>query len=116
MATVRPKEVQPWKQTIKPIVSAETARCLVERLYGLRVQSVNELNSYDDRNWHVHVDAGYCVNNNIADISRHGYVLKILNDTDSLTDHVGKYTTVAPLNVKIPLNVKTPLNVKNNLR
>ena len=38
---------------IRPIMTEATARHLVEDLYGFKVTSIKELNSYDDRNYKV---------------------------------------------------------------
>ena len=40
-------------QLIRPIMTEQTARHLVETLYGFRVTNITELNSYDDRNYKV---------------------------------------------------------------
>lgn len=42
-------------QRIKPNVSVEQAKKLVESLYNLQVETIKELNSYDDNNFYVKV-------------------------------------------------------------
>ena len=42
-------------QQIKPYVPNEVLLDLVLRLYNLEVTSVKELNSYDDKNFHIKV-------------------------------------------------------------
>ncbi len=42
-------------QQIKPHVPNEVVHQLVLKLYNLEVASVKELNSYDDKNFHVEV-------------------------------------------------------------
>lgn len=42
-------------QQIKPYVSNEIVHQLVKKLYNLEVLAVKELNSYDDKNFHIQV-------------------------------------------------------------
>lgn len=42
-------------QRIKPNVSLDQAKKLVEEYYKLEVESIKELNSYDDNNFYVKV-------------------------------------------------------------
>lgn len=58
-------------QNIKPPFEADQVATFVERHYGMKVTKVKELNSYDDRNFHVRVEDGK------------EYVLKITNTLDS---------------------------------
>ena len=53
--------------------------------------SIKELNSYDDRNFHVTVDMDAISNPHIKEASSHGYVFKMLNSMDSKKNHVCKY-------------------------
>lgn len=46
--------LQPGAQ-IRPIISVEQARQLVEKLYGIQVLSIIELEAYDDKNYHIKV-------------------------------------------------------------
>jgi len=79
-------------QRIRPAVDCARAARLVESLYGFKVVSVSELDSYDDRNFHVRVAAArHQSNRHIDNVSPHGYVLKVTNSVDSLKPHVGKY-------------------------
>lgn len=75
---------------IRPMISVQVARQLVQDLYGLTADSVKEMNSYDDRNFFVTVEQD-CEHNNpfIEEISSQGYVLKILNSMDSRKHHIG---------------------------
>lgn len=41
---------------IRPDVSADDARKLAERLYGIVSKEISELMSYDDRNFLIHAD------------------------------------------------------------
>ncbi|XP_068212323.1 hydroxylysine kinase [Palaemon carinicauda] len=69
-------------QIIRPIVNADDVPDLVSRLYGLTVTSVKELNSYDDKNFHVQV-TGPSKNPHITEVCPHGYTFKILNSMDT---------------------------------
>ena len=75
-------------QLLRPQTSPQIAIELVVRLYGLTVTNVKELNSYDDRNYYVHVKSDHC-NPNIKQVSPDGYILKILNSM-APKEHVGK--------------------------
>jgi len=75
-------------QLIRPVVTQDEAKALVEQLYGLKVVSIKELNSYDDRNFHVTVDGDSISNPHITQVSSHGYVFKMLNSMDSKKNHV----------------------------
>ncbi|CAC5381444.1 AGPHD1 [Mytilus coruscus] len=67
---------------IKPVIPQSFIKDIVHRLYGMEVIDFIELNSYDDRNYHIHVDKS--INNTyIDDIHPPGYVLKVLNSGDS---------------------------------
>lgn len=65
-------------EKVQPDVSKEEAGRLLKRLYGMSAIKVEELSSYDDKNFHIHVDTSSEVN-----LSENGYVLKILNSLDS---------------------------------
>lgn len=79
--------LQPGRQ-IRPMISCKVAVELVERLYGLQVLNVRELNSYDDRNFLVKIDPQSIRNSFVEDIWPHGYVLKVLNSMDSRKNHI----------------------------
>lgn len=67
---------------IKPVIPQSFIKKFVRRLYGMEVIDFTELNSYDDRNYHIHVDTD--INNTyIETINPSGYVLKVLNSGDS---------------------------------
>ena len=42
-------------QIIRPVVKIDDVPSLVQKLYGLSVTSARELNSYDDKNFHIQV-------------------------------------------------------------
>lgn len=65
-------------EKVQPDVSKDEAGRLLERLYGMSAINVEELSSYDDKNFHIYVDTSTDVN-----LSENGYVLKILNSLDS---------------------------------
>lgn len=67
---------------VRPEIDQQKVTQLVWTLYGLHVLHMTELNSYDDRNFHVQVTRE-SVNSNIQSVSSDGYVLKILNSLDS---------------------------------
>ena len=86
-------------QNIKPHVPNEVVHELIHKLYNLEVTSIKELNSYDDKNFHLMVVSYLCrsqhINHYILQVKNHsslpdpsdacadGYVLKILNSLDS---------------------------------
>lgn len=69
-------------QRIRPPGSDQLATDLLEKLYGLKVTRVTELNAYDDRNYHVMCEVSR-ENPRAVVVSEHGYVLKIVNSLDS---------------------------------
>lgn len=69
-------------QQIKPKIDEKAAIALVEELYGFHVKKINELNAYDDKNYHVLCDSEN-TNPHVSEIVEHGYVLKVLNSLDS---------------------------------
>ncbi|RVE42043.1 hypothetical protein evm_013301 [Chilo suppressalis] len=68
---------------IRPIIDHEGVKLLVERLYGISVLELSELNGYDDKNYKI-VEDPNVKNPLITNHSPHGYVLKIMNSMDSL--------------------------------
>lgn len=68
---------------IRPIIDNEGVKLLVERLYGISVLELVELNGYDDKNYKI-VEDPNVKNPLITNHSPHGYVLKIMNSMDSL--------------------------------
>ncbi|CAD7000311.1 unnamed protein product [Ceratitis capitata] len=67
---------------IKPKVTTENVEALVRRLYGITINEIKELISYDDRNYLIQPD--WNIKNPIITTQwPHGYVLKILNALDS---------------------------------
>jgi hypothetical protein len=58
---------------------------LVEDVFGLRVQSIKQLDGYDDKNFFITVDDSFCCNPhlNAETRSQPGYVFKVMNSLDS---------------------------------
>lgn len=67
----------------RPELTPDTVFTLTRRLYGLSVVSCHELNSYDDRNFHVMVDHESVDNSHLGQVWPQGYVFKVLNSLDS---------------------------------
>ncbi|XP_053680769.1 hydroxylysine kinase [Anopheles nili] len=76
-----PETLKPGSQ-IRPTVSEEEVRKLAERLYGITVLEMCELDSYDDRNFMIQADS-YVKNPILKSINTSGYVMKIANSLDS---------------------------------
>ncbi|GFG31655.1 hypothetical protein Cfor_10462 [Coptotermes formosanus] len=66
-------------EDIRPHLSRQTAKALVHRLYGLKDVTIEELDGYDDKNYHVKI----CGDKNTSCLWPHGYVLKVMNSLDS---------------------------------
>ncbi|XP_054745161.1 hydroxylysine kinase [Anastrepha obliqua] len=67
---------------IKPKVTTENVESLARRLYGITINNMKELISYDDRNYLIQPD--WNIKNPIITTQwPHGYILKILNALDS---------------------------------
>lgn len=97
-------------QRIRPNVNEETVIDLLSKIYGLTVIDIEELNAYDDRNYHVHCKE-YHVNPYISVISEHGYVIKIINSLDSRNTDIIDAQTEMLLFLKG--HVDCPIPVKN---
>ncbi|XP_055524200.1 hydroxylysine kinase [Wyeomyia smithii] len=67
---------------IRPIVTEENVRKLAERLYGIIILEMCELDSYDDKNYLIQADR-LIKNPILKSINADGYVLKIANSLDS---------------------------------
>ena len=67
----------------RPDCSTLYVSTLARDLYGMHVQSCEELESYGDRNYHVTVDVSNVRNDFLKDVCEEGYVLKIMNLEDS---------------------------------
>lgn len=102
--------IQVVGETIKPFVPMKHVPHLIKSLYGLTVESCNELDSYIDKNYHVIV-TGQSENPYIKHPEEEGYVLKILNKMQSknslfveaqhaLINHVAKNGISVPHIVK----------------
>lgn len=68
---------------IKPILSIDEAKRIIQVTYGLTCNSVTQLNGYDDINYKVIVEDTIIDNKNIQRVSKNGYVLKVMNSLDS---------------------------------
>lgn len=73
--------LQPGKR-IRPDITDEEVKSVVQRLYGITIEHQSELHAYDDRNYFITADSRY-KNPIITSPSPHGYVLKVLNALDS---------------------------------
>ncbi|CAK9830902.1 Hydroxylysine kinase [Anthophora retusa] len=98
-------------QRIRPPGSDQIATHLLKEFYGLDVLSINELNAYDDRNYHVVCNELH-MNPHITTVSKYGYVLKIMNSLDSQKRHVIEAQTEILIflnqrDINCPLPVKT---------
>lgn len=98
-------------QLIRPPTNKQIALNLLEQYYGLKASSVTELNAYDDRNYHVICQESH-ENPHIKLISKHGYVLKIVNSLDSRNSHVIEAQTEMLIYLNHQ-NINCPLPVKN---
>lgn len=67
---------------IRPIIDQEGVKLLAERLYGISVLEMEELNGFDDKNYKITEDPNV-KNPLITNPSENGYVLKIMNTIDS---------------------------------
>ncbi|OXU29563.1 hypothetical protein TSAR_012664 [Trichomalopsis sarcophagae] len=70
-------------QQIKAVLSEDEASRLVELRYGLQVKRIVELVAYDDCNYRVICEDRICDNPHVSEVSKDGYVLKIVNSLDS---------------------------------
>lgn len=77
----RTETLKPGSQ-IRPTVSEDDVRKLAQRLYGITVLEMCELDSYDDRNFMIQADS-YVKNPILKSINTSGYVMKIANSLDS---------------------------------
>ena len=98
-------------QIIKPMMTKESASEILEKVYGLKASKITELNSYDDKNYHVLCNENEYNNPYITEISNDGYVLKIINSLDSVKTNVMEAQTELMLflnekGINCPLPVK----------
>lgn len=77
----KPETLKPGSR-IRPSVTEEDVRKLLERLYGIIVLEMCELDSYDDKNFLIQADRTI-KNPILKTVSANGYVLKIANTLDS---------------------------------
>lgn len=75
-------KLQDPEEQIKPQVTKDAVPELVNRLYGLKVEEIKELPSYDDLNFFVRVGENFD-NSHIKAINSDGYVFKVLNSLQS---------------------------------
>ena len=75
----------------RPQTTEQNVQELVRELYGMTVTWIKELDSYVDRNYWVKVASEHN-NPNVKELHQDGYILKVLNSTDSVDSgsHVGK--------------------------
>ncbi|XP_015189672.1 PREDICTED: hydroxylysine kinase isoform X2 [Polistes dominula] len=97
-------------QRIRPNTNEKTAIELLFKIYGITVTDINELNAYDDRNYHIHCTKSHD-NPYISEISEHGYVFKIINLLDSRNTQVIEAQTEMLIFLKGYF--KCPIPVKN---
>ncbi|ODN06024.1 Hydroxylysine kinase [Orchesella cincta] len=91
-------------QRIKPNVSLSTAQKLIEEHYGLQIESIKELNSYDDNNFYVKAKD--------SDENTQKYTFKVLNSMDSKkTGHIeAEHVAMFLLHGKC---IRCPIPMKN---
>nr|XP_026498142.1 hydroxylysine kinase [Vanessa tameamea] len=73
--------LEPGK-VIRPVIDHDGVKLLAEKLYGISVLELIELNGYDDKNYKLTEDPNM-KNPLITNHSANGYVLKIMNSIDS---------------------------------
>ncbi|XP_060564806.1 hydroxylysine kinase-like [Ruditapes philippinarum] len=74
---------------VKPRVSEKCLPTLLERLYGLKVIEIKKLPSYYDQNFFIAAGSNN-EGKHVQKVNKDGYVLKILNKTESLQpDNIG---------------------------
>lgn len=69
-------------QIIRPSMTESTAKEIVLIVYGLNVTSLQEFNSYNDRNFYVKVE-NHFNNPHIQEVDPDGYIFKVVNSMDS---------------------------------
>ncbi|KAI8423434.1 hypothetical protein MSG28_012567 [Choristoneura fumiferana] len=115
-----PETIEPLKMTetvlepgkvIKPVISHEEVKLLAERLYGISVLELTELNGYDDKNYKIIEDPNM-KNPLITHHSPHGYVLKIMNSMDSQNKGIVEAQNEI-MNLLNTRNVTCPKPVRN---
>ncbi|KAF3423166.1 hypothetical protein E2986_06799 [Frieseomelitta varia] len=98
-------------QRIRPPGNIQVVSQLLKELYGLKASSITELNAYDDRNYHVMCEESH-TNSHMMTVSKHGYILKIINSLDSQKTHVIEAQTEMLLFLN-QRDINCPLPVKN---
>lgn len=71
---------------IRPEINLDETVEIISNLFGLKVNTISQLNGYDDKNFHIFVDPEVNNNNFIKDIVDDGYVVKVVNSLDSQYD------------------------------
>ena len=79
----------PCNDVIVPRITSGIAKRVVEKLYGLKVTGIREMDSFYDKNYMITVAEDY-KNDFINELWPHGYTLKILNWKTSENNHVGE--------------------------
>lgn len=67
--------------SIKAIVDSDQVKKLVFELYGFKVINIVELNSYDDKTYHINVER--VQKDESGSVCSSGYVFKVINSLDS---------------------------------
>ncbi|XP_034826232.1 hydroxylysine kinase [Maniola hyperantus] len=95
----------------RPVIDHDGVKLLAERLYGISVLELIELNGYDDKNYKIIEDPNV-KNPLITDHSPHGYVFKIMNSMDSQNvDVVDAQNEI--MNFLITRSVTCPKPIRN---
>ena len=86
-------------ERVQPEVDEAEAVRLLQRLYACSATHVEELSSYDDKNFHIKVEPSTSCD---VTVSKNGCVLKILNSLDSkFPEAIGRHS-LSCNNVALP--------------
>lgn len=96
---------------IRPIVTEEDVRKLAERLYGIIILEMCELDSYDDKNYLIQADR-LIKNPILKTVSENGYVMKIANSLDSRDEQFFEGQTEAMLRLR-DRDISCPIPIQN---
>ncbi|XP_058812415.1 hydroxylysine kinase [Topomyia yanbarensis] len=96
---------------IRPIVTEEDVRKLAERLYGIIILEMCELDSYDDKNYLIQADR-LIKNPILKTVSPNGYVLKIANSLDSQNELFFEGQTEV-MHRLVSHQIRCPLPIRN---
>jgi len=95
---------------IKPQMDKDLAKGLARSLYGVEPLTCQEFNSYDDRNYFMTM-SDKVNNENIGELNKPGYVLKVTNSQDSKDPDFTDAQNLMILHMAQDMTV--PLPVKN---